>query len=329
MSQKTYKIDKIDQRILYELDKNARISNSKLAKILRRSRETVTYRISRLVSRGIIERFITSINPHKLGFQLFKIFLQLENIPEERERFYQFLKNHKELYWMGICDGAWDIIFEFFSKDAKDFYDLKNLVFSDFRNLIVKKETGTLVDVYQYPKKFFIGDKNSSEEVVWAGVVENPLIDVLDKKVLDILINNARMPVTMIAKKVGSTVEVVSRRMKKLKDLGIIIQYRISIDFHKLGKEFYKAIIYFKSISAKQESELKEYMRKHPESVYLIRNITPWEVECEFIVDNYTRFNEITNDMRMKFCEVIRNIEVVLINKEWWMPGYEKFLLEE
>lgn len=321
------KIDKIDRRILFELDKNCRITNSQLGKIVKRSRETVAYRINGFVKDGIIEQFITSINPHKLGFQLFKVYLQLENIPEERERLYNFLLNHKNLYWMGLCDGAWDLIFLMFTRDAKEFYDLKNSIFSDFKKLIVKKETGTLVDVYQYPKKFLINPNECFQEAVWAGSVAKPKIDELDKKILDILINNARIPITVLSKQVGASVEVVSRRIKRMMDLGIIIQYRISVDFHKLGREFYKAIIYFKSVSAKQEAELKAYMRNYNEGLYLIRNITPWEIECEFAVENYQRFNAIINDMRFRFQEVIRNVEVVLINKEWWMPGYKKLML--
>jgi len=148
------KLDKIDKKILFELDKNCRISNTQLAKIVKRSRETITYRINKLEESGIIRNFITSINPHKLGFQLFKVFLQLENIPERREKFNQFLLNHKNLYWMGLCDGVWDIIFLMFTKDAQEFYKLKNEIFSEFKDIIIKKETGTLVDVFQYPKKF-------------------------------------------------------------------------------------------------------------------------------------------------------------------------------
>ena len=36
-----YKLDKINKRILYELDKNCRISDNQLAKIVKRSREAV------------------------------------------------------------------------------------------------------------------------------------------------------------------------------------------------------------------------------------------------------------------------------------------------
>ena len=65
------KLDKADLTILSELDKNCRITNSQLGKIVHKSRETVKYRIQQLREKGIIAGFITSINPSKLGYYIY------------------------------------------------------------------------------------------------------------------------------------------------------------------------------------------------------------------------------------------------------------------
>ena len=87
-----YKLDLVNKKILYELDKNARISDSQLAKKVNRSREAVRNRIKKLQDDGIILNFITSINPSKVGCMFFKMYFQLANIPEEREKFYEYFK---------------------------------------------------------------------------------------------------------------------------------------------------------------------------------------------------------------------------------------------
>ena len=71
-----YKLDRINRRILFELDKNCRISDNKLAKLVHRSRESVRHRINKLVKDGIIKGFITSINPSKFGYMFFKLYFQ-------------------------------------------------------------------------------------------------------------------------------------------------------------------------------------------------------------------------------------------------------------
>ena len=60
-------------------------------------------------------------------------------------------------------------------------------------------------------------------------------IDQLDKKILSILMNNAKRPYTDIAQELfvsGGTIHV---RMKKLEDAGIVKSYNLEVDHSKLG----------------------------------------------------------------------------------------------
>ena len=318
---KKIKLDLTDRKILAELDKNCRIPNSKLARIVNKSREAVKYRIQQLEKSGIIQKYITSINPNKLGYHMFKVYLQLENIPKERERFYEFLKNQKSIYWMGISDGAFDCVFAILSRSITEYYDQINNILSQFEGLIVKKVLGTMVDTRQYNKKFFTNDTNGRYVIFGGDVVENK-IDELDYKILEILANDARIPTAELARKVNSTIEIVRRRIKNMEEKGIILGYRIAVDFNELGLEFFKAIIYFKSLSNEDERVLFEWMKRHPNSLYYIRSLAPWEVEFEFVVENYQQFNRTINELRKRFPHVISHYEHLIMIYENWMPAY-------
>lgn len=150
------KLDLTDRKILAELDKNCRIPATILAKKVNKSREAVKYRISQLMQKGVIEGFITSINPNKLGFYMFKVYLKLENIPDEREKFFQELKQNKEIYWYGISDGVFDCVFAILSKNITGYFGQINNLLSKWDHLILSKVLGTMVDFRQYNKKFFI-----------------------------------------------------------------------------------------------------------------------------------------------------------------------------
>ncbi|VVB57960.1 HTH-type transcriptional regulator LrpA [Candidatus Anstonella stagnisolia] len=314
-------LDEIDRKILAELDRNCRIPNSVLAKKVRRSREAVKYRIEQLQKKGVIEKFITSTNPNKFGYYMFKVYLKLENIPSEREKFFEELRRNRDIYWMGICDGAFDCIFAILSRDITGYYEKINALLSKWRHLIVSKVLGTMVDTKQYNKKFFTGDENGTY-VTFAGNVAENKVDELDEKILDVLANDARIPISELARKVKSNMEAVKRRMKRMEEAGVILQYRIAVDFNKLGLEFFKAIIYLKTLSKKDEAALGEWMRRNPKSIYYIRSIAPWDVEFEFAVENYQEFNGIINDLRKCFPHVVGNCEHVIFIEEKWMPGY-------
>ena len=92
------KLDKIDCRILFELDKNARIADTKLAKLVLKSKESVRYRINRLQEQGIIQGFTTWIDPTKLGFISAKIYLNLANKPDKKKSLLILLKKIKDYF---------------------------------------------------------------------------------------------------------------------------------------------------------------------------------------------------------------------------------------
>ena len=318
-------LDLIDRKILSELDKNCRIPNSLLAKKVGKSREAVKYRIQQLVEKGVIEKFQTAINPSKLGNFMFKVYLKLENLPGEKEKFFEGLKANKNIYWLGISDGAFDCVFAMLSKSTNDFYDEINFLLSRWQHIIVSKYVGTMVDTTAYNKKFFLNETDGIPRVV-AGQFADNKIDGLDSKLLSILANDARIPIAELSRKAGSTIEIVRGRIAKMEENGIIQGYRVAVSLNKLGLEFFKAILYFKSLSEKDEKSLYEWMRVHPNSLYYIRSLAPWEAEFEFAVESYQQFNSIINGLRKKFSHVIRNSEHLIMIYESWMPAYSQML---
>ena len=151
-------------------------------------------------------------------------------------------------------------------------------------------------------------------------------MDELDRKILYKISENARGSHNKIAKELRCSREVLDYRIKKLEEKGIILNYRIAVDFNKLGLEFFKAIIYFRKLSEKDEKSLFEWMRVHPNSLYYIRSLAPWEVEFEFAVESYQHFNQIINELRKTFPQVIRNYEHLIMIYENWMPAYQEML---
>jgi len=319
------KIDLTDRKILTELDKNCRISDTQLAKKTNKSREAVRYRIQKLQEKGIITGFITSINPNKLGYYMFKVYLKLENIPNEREKFFEELKKNKDIYWMGISDGAFDLVFAILSKNIPEYYEKINRLLSNWQNLIIGKVLGTMVDTKQFNKRLFNVD-SETKHVTFGGNIVNNKFDELDSNILEVLANNARIPLLELARKTKSTIEIVRLKIKKLEEKEIILNYRIAVDLNKLELEFFKAIIYFKKLSEKDEKKLFNWMEREPSSQYYIRSLAPWEAELEFAVSSYQEFNKIINNLRKDFHDVIKNYEHLIMIYETWMPAYIEML---
>lgn len=318
------KLDKADRVILTELDKNCRVPINRLAKLCRKSRQSVEYRIKRLVERGIITSFNAAINPHKMGYKIYKIYLQLRNMPKERAELGQYLRTSGIVYWMGEADGAWDLIFGVFARSDYEFYNLKNDMISKFGPILVKNYYDVLVDVRQYPKMYFTGEV--SEPTMFAGEIVRNEIDELDHAILGEIVNNARIPITELAKKIKPRTNParIANRLKKLEERGIIIQYRIGIDLDALGLEYYKAIFHLDRYTKEDEKRLLEYLSNLPNTQYFIRNI--WDIELELVVGDYHEYRDLIEKTKNEFPHVIKNVESVLMKSDEWTPGFRNLL---
>ncbi len=316
------KLDKTNRKILAELDKNCRIPTTRLARIVKKSRQAVEYRINKLVKQGIITSFNVAFNPHKMGYKIYKIYLKLRNIPEEKERLFKYLKSSGIVYWMGECSGTWDLIFAFFTKNDYEFFKLKNELLSKFNKIIVEEKGGILVDVKQYAKMYFTNE--IVPPTMFAGETVNNELDELDYAILGEVVNNARIPINELAKKVNSTATIVRGKLKKLEEKGVIIQYRIGIDLNKLGLELYKAIFRLDRYTKEDERKLLEYMSNLPNIHYFIRNI--WQIEPELVVSSYQEYYEIIENIKKEFPYVIRTVDSVLMITDEWTPGFRNLL---
>lgn len=91
-------------------------------------------------------------------------------------------------------------------------------------------------------------------------------IDKLDKKILAILMRNAKKPYTDIAKQLfvsGGTIHV---RMKKLEEAGIVKGYNLAIDYGKLGYDICAFLGIYLDKSSLYDEVAKE-LEKIPEIV--------------------------------------------------------------
>jgi len=319
------KLDKIDKKILYELDKYSRIPDTKLAKIVGRSKESVRYRIKQLQEKGIIKGFSIWIDPTKFGHQTAKIYLNLANIPDQKKDFIKYVNNDKRLLWLGMAEGAWNAGLTYFVKNTREFFDIKNDLFSKFRDLILESHTAILVSLNKLDKTFFYETEKHWKTM--ANKLENIKLEEIEKKILIELSKNSRINIVDIARKHKTTVDIVKNRMRKLEENKIIFRYNAIINHNKLGHEFFKTFLYFKNLNKEDEERLMEYTRKIPEMVHMVKQISPWDVELEIMCENYLDYNKIIANLTKEFSNIIQKVETAIMEKDYVFPA-EQLIFE-
>jgi len=319
-------LDKTDRKILYHLDRDARISLSSLARRVGIGKEALHYRIRRLRERGCISKFYTIINTSKLGFYLFKMYIQLQNVTNDIEKkMVDYLYSHPRYAWSCFSSGRWDLLVAVWARDPLDFEEEFQTGFmSRFSDYILAREFSTTKhNINQNRRWFYPTDEEPISSDV-GGRVEEIKLDETDREILRIIANNARMPVSRIAELAKTTPTVVRHRLKRMETKEVILAYKISFDLRTYGYEFCKSFIYLKNTDKKRMGQLLEYCRLHRNILNMVTTFGSWDLELEFEVPNFEFFHSAMRDLLNKFGDIVKSYDSILIYKEYkvdYMPG--------
>ncbi len=144
-------IDKKDIMLLKLLHENARQTLTELAGKLQLSRDTVDYRIKKLISTNIIKGFILRLNYHLLGFQYYTVMIKLHSISQKRkEEFFRYLYADERFYALMEQLGMWDISLMMFFTSPKDLRDFLISIKEKFSDIIHSYESVIHFNQYYY-----------------------------------------------------------------------------------------------------------------------------------------------------------------------------------
>jgi len=320
----TLELDSKDKQILYLLDINSRTSLTELAKKTRLSRESVTYRLNKYLSEGIIREPLLILNNGLLGKTMHKIFLKLSNISTEKEKeFIQSLKNNPNVVWAGSCDGIYSLVYVIKAKSALDASNLLDEINKNYSEYIKDQEFITLVTGTYYPRKYLLDkigkkdfDSNIYENPNWTEASSSLNLDKTDYDILEMLSDNLRTNSTAIANKVKVSPDTVINRIKKMEEIGLISRYTIWPDVRKLIGQYYKVVIKLKNLNKEIAEKIETYARINPNIVYTTKDLGYWQYEFDIEVENPEQVREIMRDFTQKFADNISEYNALNIYEE-------------
>jgi Lrp/AsnC family transcriptional regulator for asnA, asnC and gidA len=142
-------MDELDSQIIVELQRDLRLHNTRLAKILGVSEATIRRRINNLVSSGTIS--LTAIpDPIKVGYTV-QAFIGLRTDPPKIESIAKKLAECSEVRYVDICSGNYDILIWVVGRSIED---LKNFIVRELAQFEGVINTETMIQL-EYLKRSF------------------------------------------------------------------------------------------------------------------------------------------------------------------------------
>ena len=315
------KIDLLDKKIMYELDLDARISASQLGRKLRKSKETINFRINRLINSGYLKGFYTIFNTSALGWFYVKFYFKFKNITSSKEKqLYDHLSKQNHIAYLGSVEGKYDCIILIMVRSYADLLGFQDAFMKKYGEFIQEKDTVTFLTTHRLNERFLFEGKEKKDWCYPMGL-GNYILDKLDKDILNLISTNARMSLIDIAKKVNTDPKVVNYHLRKLEKDKIILAYVSSPNFDNLGKSFFQINISLKDPT--QRLAITDFFDNTNKCLYAIELIGKYDLLVELHLDNMAELKIVLDLFREKFVNIYNDYDVLTISKEYvvvWSP---------
>ena len=311
-------LDNYEQRLLWALDLNARLPFTKLGKKIGLSPQLTKYKFESLLKRGIINNTMAVVNMYKLGWYAYRIYLRLEKESLNSDKVVlDYLKNSQYTVWIVSCIGKYDIEYLLLAdtpiKAAQIVDEINENIGKYIKEYIVSPAVGNI-----HLNRMYLNPKLEQRKTVHYGfnTSEKNQLDLTDLKILKLLSTNARLSNIEISKEIDVSYNTIKYRIKELEKNKIIEGYRVFNNLEKLNRQFFKIIIYTKTLSKKDRNDILAFCSKELDMVYVNFCFGGWELELETESENNTKTLELLHRFLEKFGSFVKDYEIIQVLKE-------------
>ncbi len=302
-------LDLKDKKILYYLEMDARQSLRSISRKVGLSKDVVLNRIKKMEEKKIINNYYTVINTFKLDLTLLRFYIKLQYVTTDikKEIIDCFLENESTIVVASI-EGSYDLSIIFSIRNINEIYYFWEKTLDKFRDYFENYNFSLYYEEHLYDYLFLLNNNQNKKErkkLVIYSSKDKIKIDKLDYEILSIIGPDARTPTIEIAKKLKTSTSIIQYRIKKLIESDIILGYRTTIDFSKIGLKFFKCDIISRDHSA--TNKIVKYIELNPFLRGRDISIGNADIELTFHLEDIRSLHNIIQDISNKFPGAIRN----------------------
>ncbi|MCL2431664.1 AsnC family transcriptional regulator [Candidatus Bathycorpusculum sp.] len=308
-------IDRIDKKILYELEADSRQSVSKIAKCVKQSKQVVNYRIEKMKEVQIIKAFSSIVDRQKIGLGCISMFVKLKGVSNEsEEKMITQLSTLPLTGWVGKTIGRWDFLFTFLLRDVYDINIAFQTIMPCFGDSVF--EHIILFDLREYRnvRKVIFDDIGKAYFCFTIGDNNRQPIDEKDYELLRLLSNNSRISVTECAKVLSLSDKTVKSKIEVLKKAKVIQGFKTELNYALLGYSFYICMFQLGDLSTDSKKELVSYLCKDKCVTTVIETPTDY-INADIFVKNVQDLNSFISSVKNKFKTLIVKCDVLAVSE--------------
>ena len=130
-------------------------------------------------------------------------------------------------------------------------------------------------------------------------------LDTKDKKILTLLSENARMPISELAKKVQLGRDTVAYRIKRMQKIDVIRGFYARISLKKLGHNQYYVFFLVDETNPETLPKIINALSEHPNTCSVLEYSDQWDVQWKLAAENINEFDTILTEFLDKYPDAI------------------------
>lgn len=323
------KLDKKDLKLLYYLSRDARQSHTQLAKKVGLAKNSIKYRIDRLMKEGVIFRFTSLVNGNALGFFSYVVLFKFNQDPSKSTQIIDYLRNHKNTIWIASLTGQYDLLVEFEAKSiphlTKTIYEVADNFGEELFNYKVLISHKTL-RVEHLIRDLYEG-LNLPAPGVEERTTETNKLDSTDLRILNEFNNDPVCNIIDLADKLSLAPDTVRYRLKNMFKNKTIIKVFPTINLKNLGYTEYLYILDLKNTTALKIEQLNTFLMKNNNITYAYYDSVSNSIVITCGFKNQEGIDELSRSIRNKFADILLNQEYYHIKEHLYFNLCPKGIL--
>ena len=155
-------MDDSDKKILWLLDGNSRTSATEIAGELGVTKQAVGYRIEKLMTTGVLQGCIGTLDVHRIGFLTYRVYARIKNSDIDREsEILRSLVLHKHTLWVVSTAGSWDFEVVFLARNFIHFNELLKEWRCSYGKLLSSVNISMTPVSYRFRRDYLWGKRRS------------------------------------------------------------------------------------------------------------------------------------------------------------------------
>ncbi|MFH1650021.1 MAG: Lrp/AsnC family transcriptional regulator [Candidatus Woesearchaeota archaeon] len=140
-------------------------------------------------------------------------------------------------------------------------------------------------------------------------------LDLLDRKLLGELDGNSRTPLSVLARRLGTSKGTVLYRINRLKQEGVILGFYPVLDMGRIGYLLFRVFFRLKGINRQSESELIAYLKEKPEMMWVISVDGKYDLGLACITMTVHEMDDIWGAFMKRFGNYVEDVRFAIQTK--------------